>query len=171
MNLRKTLAGDGIAQAAAAIALIGAATILGALILQYGFGVQPCQLCLEQRLAYYVLIPLAVLVVIGAAAGASRKVLLAALVVIAAGTLWNAGLGAYHAGVEWHWWPGPQDCSGPLVDLRSAGGLLKQLQSFRVVRCDEVTWQFLGLSLAGYNVLISLALAVTAIWGLRAGRR
>jgi disulfide bond formation protein DsbB len=79
--------------------------------------------------------------------------------------LWNAGLGVYHAGVEWKWWAGPQDCGGALSDLGSAGGLLKRLESIRVVRCDEVAWSFLGLSLAGYNVLISLLLAAIAAWG------
>ncbi|MBI4275347.1 MAG: disulfide bond formation protein B [Rhizobiales bacterium] len=171
MTLRKALETNPVAQAAAAIAVIGAATIFGAYVFQYGLGLAPCPLCLEQRIAYYVSIPLAVLVVIGVAAGASRKVLLAALFVIAAGMLWNAGLGAYHAGVEWHWWAGPQDCSGPLIDLRAGGGLLSQLQSISVVRCDEAAWRFLGLSLAGYNVLISLALAGVAAWGVIAGRR
>lgn len=171
MTLRKALETNPVAQAAAAVAVIGAAAILGAYVFQYGFGLAPCPLCLEQRIAYYVSIPLAVLVVIGVAAGASRKVLLAALFVIAAGMLWNAGLGAYHAGVEWHWWAGPQDCSGPLSDLRAGGGLLSQLQSIRVVRCDEAAWRFLGLSLAGYNALISLALAGAAAWGVITGRR
>jgi disulfide bond formation protein DsbB len=84
--------------------------------------------------------------------------------------LWNAGLGTYHAGIEWKWWPGPQDCSGPIDSLGSANDLLRQLESINVVRCDEAAWRFLGLSLAGYNVLISLALAAVAIWGLLAGR-
>ena len=74
--------------------------------------------------------------------------------------LWNAGLAAYHAGVEWKWWAGPQDCCGRArADLGPPADLLKQLGRSRVVRCDEAAWRFLGLSLAGYNVLISLALA------------
>ncbi len=171
MGLRRTLEESRIAQAALAVAIVGSATILGALYFQFVVGLQPCPLCLEQRIAYYVSIPLAILVALGVAAGASRKVLLAALLVIAAGMLWNAGLGAYHAGVEWHWWPGPQDCSGPLNDLRAGGGLLDKLQSIRIVRCDEVPWSFLGLSLAGYNVLISLALAGLAAWGVLTAKR
>jgi disulfide bond formation protein DsbB len=66
--------------------------------------------------------------------------------------------------VEWGWWQGPQECSGALDDLGS-GGLLNKLQSITVVRCDEAAWRFLGLSLAGYNALISLALAAIAAWG------
>ena len=148
-----------------AIAILGAATLTGAWIFQYGFGIQPCPLCLEQRYAYYFAIPLAVLLATGVAYGASRKVVTAGFVVIAGLMLWNAGLGAYHSGVEWGWWAGPQDCSGPITDLGGAGGLLKKIETIRIVRCDEVQWRFLGLSLAGYNVLISLALAVIAAWG------
>lgn len=151
--------------AALAIAGIGAATLIGAWIFEYGFDIKPCPLCLEQRIAYYFAIPLAGLLALGASVGASRKVLVLGFLAIAAGMLWNAGLGAYHSGVEWGWWRGPQDCSGPINELGGAGGLLKQLQSIRIVRCDEVQWRFLGLSLAGYNVLISLALAAIALWG------
>jgi disulfide bond formation protein DsbB len=148
-----------------AIAILGAAALIGAWIFQYGFGLQPCPLCLEQRYAYYFAIPLAVLLAAGVTWGASRKVLVAGFVVITGLMLWNAGLGAYHSGVEWGWWLGPQDCSGPITDLGGAGGLLKKIESIRIVRCDEVQWRFLGLSLAGYNVLISLALAAIAAWG------
>jgi disulfide bond formation protein DsbB len=70
--------------------------------------------------------------------------------------------------VEWKWWQGPQECSGALDDLGSAGGLLSKLQSITVVRCDEAAWRFLGLSLAGYNVIISLALAAIAAWAAKA---
>jgi disulfide bond formation protein DsbB len=151
--------------AALAIATLGAAALGGAWIFQYGFGIQPCPLCLEQRYAYYVAIPLAAMLAAGVSFGASRKVLVAGFVVIAGFMLWNAGLGAYHAGVEWGWWAGPQDCAGLLTDLGGAGGILKKIETIRIVRCDEVQWRFLGLSLAGYNVLISLALAALALWG------
>jgi disulfide bond formation protein DsbB len=82
--------------------------------------------------------------------------------------LWNAGLAAYHAGIEWKFWSGPQDCSGPINNTGAAADLLKKLQNIHIVRCDEAAWRFLGLSLAGYDVLISLALAAVAIWGTRA---
>jgi disulfide bond formation protein DsbB len=154
-----------IATAAVVIAVVGAAAILGAWFFQYGMGLKPCPLCLEQRYAYYFAIPLAVMVLLGDQAGAKRKVLTLALVVIALGMLWNAGLGVYHAGVEWKLWQGPQECSGALDDLGSAGGLMDKLKSISVVRCDDAAWRFLGLSLAGYNALISLALAATAAWG------
>ena len=130
--------------------------------------IQPCPLCLEQRYAYYLAMPLALLVAFAAARGAPRAVLLAGLAVLALAALGNAGLGAYHAGVEWEFWKGPTDCSGPVVDLGSAGSLLERLDTVKVIRCDEVQWRFLGLSLAGYNVLISLVMA--AIAGLGAMR-
>ena len=155
------------ATAAAAIAAIGIGAILGAYFFQFVMGLPPCPLCLEQRYAYYFAIPLAVMVALGDQVGASRKVLMAALAAITLGMLWNAGLGVYHSGIEWKWWPGPQECSGALDDLGSAGGLLNKLQSISVVRCDEAAWRFLGLSLAGYNVIISLALAAIAAWAAK----
>jgi disulfide bond formation protein DsbB len=167
----ETIRARPIAAAAAVIALGGAATILGAWFFQFGLGLKPCPLCLEQRYAYYFAIPLAALVLLGESVGASRKVLLAALFIIALGMLWNTGLATYHAGVEWKFWQGPQDCSGALDSLGSANDLLGSLEKINVVRCDEAAWRFLGLSLAGYNVLISLALAGVAIAGLLAGRR
>jgi disulfide bond formation protein DsbB len=166
----ETIRSRPIAAAAIVIAVGGAATILGAWFFQLGLGLKPCPLCLEQRYAYYFAIPLAVLVLLGDSVGSSRKVVLAALFVIALGMLWNSGLAGYHAGIEWKWWPGPKDCSGSIDSLGSASDLLRQLESISVVRCDEAAWRFLGLSLAGYNVLISLALAAVAMAGLLAGR-
>ena len=65
----------------------------------------------------------------------------------------------------------PTACSGPIADFGKPGNLLESLKTLKVVRCDEVQWRFLGLSLAGYNVLISLALAGVSAWGLLAARR
>jgi disulfide bond formation protein DsbB len=160
-----TIRARPVAAAASTVVVVGAAAILGAWFFQYGLGLKPCPLCLEQRYPYYFAIPLAVMVLLGDHAGARRKVLVAALAAIALGMLWNAGLGVYHAGVEWKLWAGPQECSGALEGLGSAGGLIDKLQSISVVRCDDTAWRFLGLSLAGYNVLISLALAAIAAWG------
>ena len=154
------------AVAALAVFVISAATILGAWYFQYVLLLPPCPLCLEERLPYHVVIPLALLTAIAAIARAPRALVAVGLLAIVVAMLAGAALGAYHAGVEWHWWPGPTDCSGPISDFRSKGPLLEQLQSVRVVRCDEAAWRFLGLSLAGYNVLISLALAAIAALGL-----
>ena len=112
------------------------------------------------------LVPLGALVALAAARDAPRGVVTAGLVLLALATLANAGLGSYHAGVEWGFWKGPTECTGPLVDLGKAGNLLQRLDTVKVIRCDEVQWRFLGLSLAGYNVLISLLMAAIVGWGL-----
>ncbi len=114
------------AAAARHVAVVGALTICGFFFFQYVVGLPPCPLCLEQRDAYYVCVPLAVLLWLGTNHGASSKVIIAGFAVIAAFMLWNAGLGVYHAGVEWKFWPGPQDCSGPIDKFGSAGDVLKQ---------------------------------------------
>ncbi len=152
--------------AALAIVAISAATLAGAWFFQLVLDIRPCPLCLEQRYAYYLAIPLGALLAFAAARDTPRSVLLAGLAILAAAALGNAWLGAYHAGVEWKWWQGPTDCSGPVVNLGSAGNLLERLDTVKVIRCDEVQWRFLGLSLAGYNVLISLAMAAIAGWGI-----
>ena len=144
-----------------------AATILGAWYFQYVLGLPPCPLCLEERLPYYVVIPLSLLLAIAAIVRAPRVLIIVGFLAIIAAMLCSAALGAYHAGVEWLWWPGPTDCSGPISDF-TAKPLLDQLRTMRIVRCDEAAWRFLGLSLAGYNALISLALAGVAALGLAA---
>jgi len=165
-SLAGRLAARPFTAAAAALAIGGTATILGAWFFQYALGYQPCPLCLEQRYAFYFGIPLAIMVVLGERVGASRKVLLLALFAIMAGMIWNTGLSTYHAGVEWKFWPGPRDCSGTLEGLSSPGSLLNDLQSIHIPRCDDAAWRFLGISLAGYDALISAALATIAGWGL-----
>jgi disulfide bond formation protein DsbB len=163
-----TLARQEPANAAAvAIAIIGIATMAGFFFFQYALGYPPCPLCLEQRYAFYLSVPLAAMILLGQSVGSSRKVLLLAFFAIAAAMLWNAGLGTYHSGVEWRWWPGPQDCSGATPNFSAGGSLIDQINRTRVVRCDEAAWRFLGLSLAGYNVLVSLTVAAIALWGAR----
>ncbi|HEX3912851.1 MAG TPA: disulfide bond formation protein B, partial [Steroidobacteraceae bacterium] len=159
------------ATAALAILVIAVATILGAWYFQYVLKLPPCPLCLEERLPYHVVIPLSLLVAIAALARAPRQILTVGFIAIILTMLCGVALGTYHAGVEWHFWAGPTDCSGPITDLRTGGSLLDQLQTINVVRCDEAAWRFLGISLAGYNVLISLALAAIAGCGLFGLRR
>jgi len=153
------------------VAAGGTATILGAYYFQYVMGLRPCPLCLDQRIAFYVSIPLAIAVAIAAGRGAPPSVSTAGLGIIALAMLFNSGLALFHAGVEWKWWPGPQECSGPLTDLTAGGDLLSSLTNLTIVRCDEAAWRFLGLSLAGYDVLISLALTAIAAWGATAAWR
>jgi disulfide bond formation protein DsbB len=167
-DLKTWVTREPVLAAALAVALGGAATILGAWFFQYGLGLAPCPLCLEQRWPYYAAIPLAGLIAAAARTGANRKLLAGGLGLVALVMLYGAYLGAFHAGVEWGWWPGPQDCAGAGFSGGSAGNLLQQMKTARVVRCDEAAWRFLGLSLAGYNALISLALAGVAATGVSA---
>ena len=146
-----------VRNAALAIFIIATATIAGAWIFEY-LGYAPCPLCLKQRWAYYAGIPLAL--VIAAIAPASSRTARAGLVLI--GLLWigSAVFGAYHAGVEWKFWPGPDTCGGSLT------GILPDL-SKPVVACDAAAIRIFGLSLAGWNAVISLAMAAVALVGAR----
>ena len=166
-NFMELLRRDPPLTAAAIVTVIGGLTILGFFYFQYVLGYPPCPLCLDQRNAFYVSVPLAALLWLGSNHGASSKVMIAGFAVIAVVMLWNTGLSTYHAGVEWKFWPGPTDCSSPINSLGSAGNLLKQLQDIKIVRCDEAAWRFLGISLAGYDVLVSLFLAAVAVWGAK----
>ena len=153
------------AMAAGTIALIGAATLGGAWFFQYVLGIQPCPMCLEQRYAYYLVIVLGAVLAL-AASRLPRTFVIAALAVLALAAFGNSIFGAFHAGVEWGFWQGPATCSGQVQDLGSAGNLLQRLDTVRVVRCDEVQWRFLGLSLAGYNFLISGLMGLVALFGI-----
>lgn len=162
-------AAPGAAGLAWTVLALVCATLAGAWFFELAVGLKPCPLCLEQRYAYYVALLLAALLALGASRGAPPRTIALGFAVIALVMIANAGIGAFHSGVEWGFWPGPTDCSGPMIDLR-AGSLLDRLDKVRVIRCDEVQWRFVGLSLAGYNVLISLGIAVVAVMGVRAAR-
>src|SRR3954447_4420784 len=162
---------DAAYTAALAIAAVAALTLAGAWFFQLVLDIRPCPLCLEQRYAWYLALPLGALLAFAAARGAPRAVLVAGFAILSLAALANAWLAGYHAGVEWGFWPGPTECSGPVLDLGQAGNLLENLDKVKVIRCDEVQWRFLGLSLAGYNVLLSLAAAAIAIWGMARIRR
>ncbi len=167
-ELFKLLRKDPVSSAAAIVFIIGLATIGGFFFFEYVLGYPPCPVCLDQRMAFYASVPLAALLWLGASFGAARKVLLLGFLAIAALMLWNTGLSAFHAGVEWKFWPGPTDCSGPLNSLGSAGSMMQKLQNIRIVRCDEAAWRLFGISLAGYDVLVSLFLAAVAGLGAKA---
>jgi disulfide bond formation protein DsbB len=151
--------------AALAITALAALTLAGAWFFQLVIGLVPCPMCLEQRYAYYTLIPLSALVALSVGRGSPRGVLLLGLALLALIALANAAFGVYHAGVEWKFWQGPTACTGATPTIKSAADLLKRLDAEKVVPCDEVQWRFLGLSLAGYNALISLLMAAIAGWG------
>ena len=152
---------------ALAICAIASATIAGAWFFQLVLGIQPCPMCLEQRYAYYIAIPLAAVLAVMAARQAPKPLLVAGFAVLFCLTVFNSAFGVYHAGVEWGFWPGPTECTGSgSVDFGTPGSLLENLKTAKVIRCDQVQWSFLGLSLAGYNALISALMAALAGWGL-----
>ncbi len=130
------------------------ATIAGAWIFQFA-GFDPCHLCLQQRWAYYAVIPLSLILVL--LPGAFAKPGLYFLAIILAD---SAIFGAYHAGVEWKFWPGPSTCSGEISD-----GLPDLTKT--VVACNEAAFRIFGISLAGWNAVISLLLAAIAFAGAR----
>ncbi len=152
-------------RAALLVLAASAATLLTALAFEHIGGYKPCPLCLQQRYAYYAALPLA-----GLAAlfyGAARSSLGAALLGLCAlGFFINAGLGVYHSGIEWGFWKGPASCSGGGPLMRQAADLFNQLGNLQTVPCNKAAWRFLGLSFAGYNVLISLALMSLSLAGL-----
>lgn len=143
-----------VRNAALLIACVSFAALAAAWALQLA-GYQPCELCLKERIPYYAAAPLGLL----AAYLADRTSKAAALIlaVICAALLYDAGLSTYHAGAEWHFWPGPETCTGG--GLQATGSLAKKLLHNTAVRCDVAQLRILGISLAGYLVLLSLALA------------
>jgi|tagenome__1003787_1003787.scaffolds.fasta_scaffold19709873_2 disulfide bond formation protein DsbB len=159
-NLHRTLTPF---RAASFVFIVATATILGAWAFQLA-GYAPCELCLKQRIPYYIGIPVALLTLFVASRrrlGSHRAARLG-LAVLALIFIASALFGAYHAGVEWGLWPGPADCTGTLERAGSMNDFMKQLQTTRVVRCDAVAIRILGLSLAGWNAVISAAMAIVA---------
>lgn len=157
--------------------LVALAAILGA----WGFELigryVPCQLCLQERIPYYVGVPVALLAFGSALAGWNVRITRGLLLLTAGIFVWSAGLGIYHAGAEWGFWLGPSDCgSGAAPTARDAGNLLSQLQAIRIVSCTEASWRFpaapWGLSFAGWNAAVSLAVVALTLGGaLLRGRR
>ncbi len=150
---------------AALILAVSAATIGGAWAYE-ALGYLPCELCYKERIPYYAafaLAPLAALAAQTGRAGLARGAfLLMALLFVG-----DAGLSIYHSGVEWKIFPGPSDCSGALSAAGSMDDFMKQLETVKVVRCDEPALYVLGLTLANWNVLITAALAALAAIGAR----
>lgn len=129
------------------LALLG-----GALIGQFAFGLVPCEMCVWQRWPHA-----AALLAAGLAFALPRPVAVRWLVAIAAGGILTSGLiGVYHAGVEYHWWAGPACSSG----LNGAADPMAAILSRPIVACDQPQWTLAGISLAGFNALISITAAV-----------
>ena len=146
---------------ALAIGGLAFAAIAGAWVFQ-ALGFAPCDLCLEQRYAYYAGVPVAAIAFAVAASGPNRALTRAMFGLLALIFAANVVLAAYHSGVEAGLWHGPSACTGSIAGAKSAGSLLDQLATVKVVNCDVVQLRVFGLSLANWNVLISGALAMLA---------
>jgi disulfide bond formation protein DsbB len=144
------------------------ATLGGAWFLEIFMGLAPCKLCLVQRWPWYTALPLGFVALIIAGPLGYPDAARPAFAMLAAIFMIGAALGAHHAGVEWGWWQGPADCGGRLqAGPASAADLLAAMDRTRIVSCTEATFKVMGLSLAGWNALLSFLLATIAIRGWR----
>lgn len=150
---------NGLQRQALPAFLGSVALLLGAVAFQYLGGLAPCHLCLLQRWPHAAAILLGLLIFLWP----SR--LLAWLAGLA--MLVGAGIALYHVGIELDWWEGPATCTAPVPGSTEAGQLLDQILATPVVLCDQVAWSWLGLSMAGWNGILSLLLAM--LW-FRAAR-
>jgi disulfide bond formation protein DsbB len=143
----------------ATIAVLG-----GALVSQYWGGLRPCELCLMERWPYYAAIAIAVLALAMPAPGWPRMALLLLTLVFVA----SAALGFYHVGVEQHWFQGPTACTSSSRVPQTLAELKQMLAHAQAVMCDQVQWSVGGISLAGWNFIVS---ALIAIYTFTAWRR
>jgi disulfide bond formation protein DsbB len=144
----------------AALAIISAA-----LLSEYWGGLLPCALCLKQRVAFFIALPLLALAYWQAdKAPAAMRGLLTTIGII---FLANAGLAFYHAGIEYGYWLGPASCGGGGAQAQDTKALFEALASSDMVRCDAPAFSLFGISLAGYNMLACLALAGLALYPTR----
>jgi disulfide bond formation protein DsbB len=137
------------------------AVMLGAYGFQYLGDMEPCHLCYLQRYAYYAAIPLAL---VSTMVAYTRGLHAARLPLVLTGIALLAGMGiaGYHAGVEYRWWPGPETCSSPTL-AGSGADMMAAIMNQGLVRCDEIPWSLFGISMAGYNFIISGVLALLAL--------
>ena len=128
--------------------------LIGALLFQYVGNMPPCKMCYWQRYPHFVAVVITVLFI------ATRIESLKFLGLMA--VLTTAIIGAYHTGVEQGWWEGPQSCTSGSIEGLSTEDLLTRIMTTPLVRCDDIPWQLLGISMAGWNMVISVTLA--GIW-------
>lgn len=149
--------------------VLGLATIAGAWGSQIFGGLVPCELCLEQRLAYYWGLPVLALILI-LWSRLPRVVWYLAMAIALAIFVWSTYMAGHHAGVEYGFWPGPTACSGIGVEVSFED--LSNINATRVVPCDAIQFELFGVSLAGFNAIISAAIVVmlgAAMWLRRKG--
>lgn len=144
-----------------AFAVIAAGALAAAYTAQYGYGLAPCELCLYQRAPYYAVIAFAILGIVQHNKPHMGKVFLGFTALAFA---INAAIAFYHTGVERKWWPSfLEACTIPEIK-GNITDVLAQIEATPAVRCDEIPWTdpWFGLSMANYNVIICLILAIAA---------
>ncbi len=147
----------------AALAAVCLAALIAAWIAQYGFGLQPCILCLYQRVPFAIGAALGLAALLPFVGRRGRGVLLG---LAGLALLVNAGIAVFHTGVEQHWWAGTAECGGGAVAVSSdAATLLEAMRQPVEARCDEPPWSLFGITMAMMNVPFSLVLAAAALWG------
>lgn len=150
------------------IAILAPTFLLGgALVSQYVFGLHPCEMCMWQRWPHLGAIILALIAILLRGNPASSKLFtaLAALAILGSG-----GIGFFHAGVEYGWWQGLTACSTVPVG-GSTDDVLASIMNTPLTRCDVAPWSLFGISLAGYNGLLSLAAALAIFTLLSKARK
>lgn len=152
-------------------ALASAAMLAAAHAFEAFGGYAPCALCLRQREVYWTALAVAVLAMVLTRVWRPVLVRRLGLGLLAAIFLFGAGLAAYHAGVEWKWWPGPTTCAGGGAVSADAVADLLSGKRIRGPSCDSAAWVFLGLSMAGWNALASLGLSGLSLLALRRSAR
>ena len=155
---------------AGGVFLLALATILGAWGFQLIGGYIPCELCYQERVPYYVGVPLALVALASAYFKGPTWLTRGALLLAGLVFAWSTYLAVYHTGAELGWWLGPTDCRGSGPATISTTDLLAQIQKTKVVPCTEVTWTFLGLSFAAWNAVVSIVLTLAGLFGAFFGR-
>jgi disulfide bond formation protein DsbB len=153
----------------ALLLLLAAVAILAAAWIVQGLGFKPCELCFMERYAFYAGAPIAALTA-WLASRSAHGLARALFVLLALIFLANAGLAFYHVGVEQHWWQGPATCTGALTAPLDVNDLAKAVNAEPVVRCDVPPLRLFGVSLAGWDVVVSVAMAIYAALAARLSR-
>jgi disulfide bond formation protein DsbB len=139
--------------------------ISSALAFEHIGGYIPCKLCLQQRIPWYIGVPLVGIALVLLLRNGPPKLIRGLMVLAGITMVVSLYLGVNHSGVEWGWWAGPGDCGA--VDggiANDAGSFLQQLQETVPPSCDEAGLRVVGLSFAGWNALMSFLLAIASFW-------
>jgi disulfide bond formation protein DsbB len=137
--------------------LVPLALLGGALGSQYLAGLYPCEMCHWQRWPHYAAVPIALLAIMARNQPAGRPLLLLAALAIAI----SGAIGVFHAGVEYDWWEGLTNCA---TTAPADGDFLAGIMATPIVACDQAQWTLFGISLAGFNAIISLGSATVIAW-------